>query len=69
MSSHISLYASKLAELKKEFSDIQKKLRNKKKSFNENQQKVYDFVMGKREIIQVGWVLSSSCFLNSAFLH
>ena len=52
MENNLSLYAIKLAHLKKEFSEIQTKLRQKKKSFNENQQKVFDFVMGKREVIQ-----------------
>jgi len=52
MSADISLYAKKLATLRKEFSEIQSNLRNKKKNFNENQQKVYDFVMAKSEIIQ-----------------
>jgi len=52
MENNLSLYATKLAQLKKEFSEIQTKLRQKKKSFNENQQKVFDFVMGRRELIQ-----------------
>jgi len=52
MENNLSLYATKLAQLKQEFSEIQTKLRQKKKSFNENQQKVFDFVMGRRELIQ-----------------
>ena len=52
MENNSSLYVTKLAQLKKEFSEIQTKLRQKKKSFNENQQKVFDFVMGRRELIQ-----------------
>ena len=52
MENNLSEYAIKLAKLKKEFSEIQTKLRQKKKRFNENQQKVFDFVMGKRELIQ-----------------
>ena len=52
MSADISLYAKKLAALRKEFSEIQNNLRSKKKNFNENQQKVYDFVIAKSEIIQ-----------------
>ena len=52
MENNLSLYATKLAQLKEEFSEIQSKLRQKKKSFNENQQKVFDFVMGRRELIQ-----------------
>ena len=52
MENNLSLYATKLAQLKEEFSEIQTKLRQKKKYFNENQQKVFDFVMGRRELIQ-----------------
>ena len=52
MQNNLSLYATKLAQLKQEFSEIQIKLRQKKKKFNENQQKVFDFVMGRRELIQ-----------------
>lgn len=52
MNNDFSIYAKKLAQLKKELSDMQSTLRSKKKSFNENQQKVYDFVIGKREVIQ-----------------
>lgn len=52
MSNAISVYASRLAQLKKELSDIQIDLRQNKKQFNENQQKVYDFVTGKKSLIQ-----------------
>jgi len=52
MQNNLSLYTIKLAQLKKEFTEIQIKLKQKKKSFNENQQKVFDFVMGRRELIQ-----------------
>ncbi len=52
MSADISLYAKKIGALRKEFSQIQTDLREKKRCLNENQQKVYDFVMAKSEIIQ-----------------
>jgi len=52
MKNNLSLYAIKLAKLKQEFSEIQTNLRQNKKSFNENQQKVFDFVIGRRELIQ-----------------
>ena len=52
MSTALSQYAHKLAKLRKELSDIQTNLRKNKKSFNQNQQKVYDFVIAKRDIIQ-----------------
>lgn len=52
MSNAISLYAQKLASLRKEISEIHTTLRKNKKSFNRNQQKVYDFIIAKRDIIQ-----------------
>lgn len=45
-------YADKLAALEQEFREIHKNLIRKKKSFNENQQKVYNFVIGISQIIQ-----------------
>ena len=45
-------YADKLAALEQEFREIHKNLLKKKKSFNENQQKVYNFVIGVSQIIQ-----------------
>jgi len=45
-------YADKLTLLEKEFRIIHDKLITKKKSFNENQQKVYDFVTGRNQLIQ-----------------
>ena len=45
-------YADKLAALEQEFREIHKNLIKKKKSFNENQQKVYNFVIGVSQIIQ-----------------
>lgn len=52
MSNTLSQYAYKLAKLRKELSDMQTNLRQNKKSFNENQQKVYDFIIAKKDIIQ-----------------
>jgi len=52
MSNAISMYAKKLAALRKEISEIHTALRKNKKSFNENQQKVYDFINAKKDIIQ-----------------
>ena len=52
MSNAISIYAKKLATLRKEISEIHTALRKNKKSFNENQQKEYDFINAKRDIIQ-----------------
>ena len=45
-------YADKLAALEQEFREIHKNLIKNKKSFNENQQKVYNFVIGISQIIQ-----------------
>jgi len=45
-------YANKLALLETEFRAIHDILIRKKKSFNKNQQKVYDFVTGKSQLIQ-----------------
>ncbi|HFD14213.1 MAG TPA: hypothetical protein ENJ34_02815 [Epsilonproteobacteria bacterium] len=45
-------YADKLAALEQEFREIHKHLIKKKKSFNENQKKVYNFVIGISQIIQ-----------------
>jgi hypothetical protein len=45
-------YAKKLAALEVEFREIHKNLIKKKKTFNENQQKVYNFVIGISQIIQ-----------------
>jgi len=45
-------YATKLALLETEFRIIHDKLITKKKSVNENQQKVYDFVTGRSQLIQ-----------------
>jgi len=47
-----SEYARKLALLRKEISEIHAILRKKKKNFNENQQKIYDFIIAKKDIIQ-----------------
>ena len=47
-----SLYAQKLALLRKELSEIRNALRKRKKDFNENQQKMYDFINGKSSIAQ-----------------
>jgi hypothetical protein len=52
MSDALITYADKLAALEKEFREIHKNLIKKKKSFNENQQKVYNFVIGIAHIIQ-----------------
>jgi len=52
MSNSLSQYARKLAKLREELSEIQTSLRQNKKSFNKNQQKVYDFIIAKRDIIQ-----------------
>ncbi len=49
---YLSEYARRLALLKKELSEIHTSLRKKKKSFNKNQQKVYNFVIAKKDIIQ-----------------
>lgn len=46
------VYAKKLATLRKEISEIHTAIRKNKKSFNENQQKVYDFINAKSDIIQ-----------------
>ena len=45
-------YADKLAALEKEFREIHTNLIKKKKSFNENQQKIYNFVIGINQLIQ-----------------
>ena len=52
MKNNLSNYAIRLSKLKIEFNEIETKLRKKKKKFNENQQKVYDFVIYKKDIIQ-----------------
>ncbi len=52
MSDELITYANKLAALEKEFREIHKNLIKKKKSFNKNQQKVYNFVIGISSIIQ-----------------
>ncbi len=49
---NLSEYARKLALLRKEISEIHTTLRKKKKTFNENQQQVYDFIIAKKDIIQ-----------------
>ena len=49
---NLSEYARKLALLEQELRQIHHKLVHKKKTFNENQQKVYDFVTGRSSIIQ-----------------
>ncbi len=49
---YLSEYAHKLALLRKEISKIHTALRQRKKCFNQNQQKVYDFIIAKRDIIQ-----------------
>jgi hypothetical protein len=49
---NLSEYARKLALLEKEFRQIHHKLVHKKKTFNANQQKVYDFVTGRSQLIQ-----------------
>lgn len=48
-----SSYAKKLAALEKEFREIHQNTIKKKKAFNENQQKVYNFVIGISELIQL----------------
>ncbi len=68
-----SIYAKKLASLRKELSEIRKALRKKKKDFNENQQKMYDFINGKREIAQLS-IKGSQYFLKrgnekKGFMH
>ena len=45
-------YIDKLTLLEAEFRAIHHKLISKKKRFNENQQKVYDFVTGRSKLIQ-----------------
>jgi hypothetical protein len=70
---HYSIYAKKLASLRKELSEIRKNLRKKKKDFNENQQKMYDFINGKRNIAQFG-IKGSQYFLKKGneekgFMH
>lgn len=45
-------YANKLAALEVEFREIHNNIIKKKKTFNENQQKVYNFVIGISQIIQ-----------------
>jgi len=52
MSVVILTYAEKLAALEIEFRQIHQNLIKKKKTFNENQQKVYNFVIGISNIIQ-----------------
>jgi len=52
MSDAILTYAEKLATLEVEFRKIHQNLIKKKKIFNENQQKVYNFVIGISNIIQ-----------------
>jgi hypothetical protein len=47
----VTLYSQRLGTLKKEFSEMLKKQRGKY-SFTVNQQKVYDFVIGKSTIAQ-----------------
>lgn len=46
-------YSEKLKKLKLELSVIVSKMRQNKKHLTEDQQKVYDFVLGKKEIIQI----------------
>jgi len=48
----LSEYARKLALLEEEFRIIKKNLIIKKRTFNTNQQKVYDFVTGRSQLIQ-----------------
>jgi len=52
MSDTTASYAEKLAALEVELRQIHKNLIKKKKTFNENQQKVYNFVIGISKIIQ-----------------
>jgi len=47
----VKSYSEKMAQLKAEFSELDKKRRGKYK-FRDYQQAVYDYVMGKRPIIQ-----------------
>ena len=70
---HHSSYAKKLALLRKELSMIRVALRKKKKDFNENQLKMYDFINGKRDIAQFG-IRGSQYFLkkgnrDKGFMH
>lgn len=46
-------YSEKLKKLKLELSVIVNKMRQNKKNLTEEQQKVYDFVLGKKQIIQI----------------
>ena len=70
---NISNYAKKLALLRKEISEIHSSLRKNKKDFNENQQKVYDFVTAKKDIIQFN-INNQQYFIkkgneNKGFMH
>jgi len=48
----LSEYAQKLALLEQELRQLHNNLLSKKKTFNKNQQKVYDFVTGRSQLIQ-----------------
>jgi hypothetical protein len=63
MSDALLTYADKLAALEKELRETHKNLIKKKKSFNENQQKVYNFVVGISHIIQFN-INSKQYFIN-----
>ena len=52
MSDTTATYAEKLATLESELRHIHQNLIKKKKAFNDNQQKVYNFVIGISKIIQ-----------------
>jgi len=68
MGQNFSSYAIKLAQLRKELSDIHTNLREKKKSFNENQQKVYDFIIAKKDIIHFN-IKGQQYFLTKGTEH
>jgi hypothetical protein len=63
MSDALLTYADKLAALEKELREIHKNRIKKKKSFNENQQKVYNFVIGISHIIQFN-INNKQYFIN-----
>ena len=68
MSDALITYANKLAALEKEFREIHRNLIRKKKSFNENQQKVYNFVIGISPLIQFS-INGNQYFINRGDKH
>ena len=68
MSDALMTYSDKLAALEKEFREMHRNLIKKKKSFNENQQKVYNFVIGISHIIQFD-INGKQYFINRGSKH